>query len=97
MKRRDFLLSGGPMVALAATATPALALGTETVDQQIAHHADELMRLLKESAPEGFERIPAVTLVPKNGNIITGAFPGGAWNEGDRMATYTRKTGWFKA
>lgn len=92
MKRRSFIAS-----AAALSLAPLQSKSAEpSVTDQIQHHADELVRLLSESAPEGITDVQQVVVTPAF--LIATAFPGTAdvrsWQEGDMTANYRHGRGW---
>ncbi|MCA1338095.1 hypothetical protein [Pseudooceanicola marinus] len=92
MKRRSFIAS-----ATALAFAPIASKSAEpSVTDQIQHHADELVRLLSESAPEGINDVQQVVITPAF--LIASAFPGVAdlrsWQEGDMTANYRHGRGW---
>ncbi|WP_010137898.1 hypothetical protein [Oceanicola sp. S124] len=92
MKRRAFIASA---TALAIAPRPSKSAEPSVTDQ-IQHHADELVRLLSESAPDGAKDVQQVVITPAF--LIATAFPGAAdmrtWQEGDMTANYRHGRGW---
>lgn len=63
-----------------------------TAQEQIQHHADEMRRLLAESAPDGMVRT-GDTFVMGNGHVMSNAFPAD-YQHGQCYAKFTAKGGW---
>jgi hypothetical protein len=89
--RRRALIQGA--LAGAATLPAAMAVGATipvTPHEQINHHCAEIMRLLKETAPEGLSLIDVATLT-EGGIAVAVAFPEDptvTWGGGRPSASY---------
>lgn len=97
MKRRHFL-SAAPIAAMSAVGAAASISGVEaslSKREQIAHHAEELLRLLTETAPAGTKSINHALV--SSGGVICTAFEnveGRKWQNGDRLAEFSLRDGW---
>ncbi len=63
--------------------------------EKIQRHADEILRLLLKTSPEGFGNVETCSIV--NGRVIASSFPlasAGKWKHGDPIANYQVGEGW---
>jgi hypothetical protein len=89
--RRTFIKTAGATVVAAPIAE--IASAAPTLAKQVQSHIDEIIRLMIESAPEGYEFGDMMYIV--DGELGTSAFPPN-YENGQTVAKYSTKRGeWF--